>query len=70
MDGIETATFITSAAFVLLRLTGHLNDPDRQLALDALDFHIGLLRETDRAGTEDRVLRTQRDDLLSWRNPA
>jgi uncharacterized protein YfeS len=69
VDGIETATFITSAAFVLLRLTGHLNDDDRQLALDALNFHIGL-GETNGAGTEDRVLLTQRDDLLSWRNPA
>jgi uncharacterized protein YfeS len=70
VDGIETATFITSAAFVLLRLIGHLNEDDRQVALDALDFHIRLLGETNRAGAEARVLLTQRDDLLSWRNPA
>ena len=69
VDGLETATFVTSAAFVLLRLTGHLNDDDRQLALDALDFHIGL-GEANGAGTEDRVLLTQRDDLLSSRDPA
>ena len=64
IDDLETAMFIRSAAFVLLRLSGHLGDEDRQLALDALEFEIGLHRELDVSG-----LLTQRDDLLSWRNP-
>jgi uncharacterized protein YfeS len=65
IDGLETAMFITSAAFVQLRLTGHINEPDRQQALDALDFQIntGPLPETPAS------LVTQRRDLGTWRNP-
>lgn len=71
VDGMETATFIASAAFVLLRLTGHLSDGDRRVALDALDFQIRMLPEINSAITETpAVLLRQRDDLASWRNPA
>ncbi|GAB3778495.1 hypothetical protein [Nocardioides ungokensis] len=70
VDGIETAMFIASAAFVLLRLTGHLSDGDRRLALEALDFQIRILPEINSAVTEaPEVLLRQRDDLASWRNP-
>ena len=62
-DGIETAVFVVGAAFVLLRLAGHLPDEDRALALEALDFQIG------RVGEQPPLL-TQRDDLRSWSNPA
>ena len=62
MDGIETAQFLVSAAFVLLRLTGHVSDDDRSLALEALEFRVA------RTG-DDPVLRRQRDDLRAWRNP-
>ena len=71
MDGLETAIFITSAAFVLLRLTGHLDDDDRQLALEALDFQIRILSGPDATYAQPPpALLTQRDDLASWRNPA
>jgi len=71
MDGLETAIFITSAAFVLLRLVGHLREDDRQLALEALDFQIRILPEINSAITQTPpALLTQRDDLASWRNPA
>ena len=70
VDGIETAMFITSAAFVLLRMTGHLSDGDRRLALEALDFRIAILPEINSALTDTpAVLLRQRDDLASWRNP-
>ncbi|NYD41969.1 hypothetical protein [Nocardioides panaciterrulae] len=70
VDGIETAGFITSAAFVLLRLVGHLGEDDRRLALEALDFQIRMLPEINSTFAETpAVLRTQRDDLASWRNP-
>ena len=70
VDGLETAMTVTSAAFVLLRLVGHLGEEDRRLALEAVDFQIrtvtdmnpGIDRELD-------VLKTQREDLESWRNP-
>lgn len=66
IDGIETAMFITSAAFVLLRLTGRIGEADRRQALAALDFQINTLRlpETPAA------LSTQRHDLVTWRNPS
>lgn len=71
VDGVETATFLTSAAFVLLRLVGHLDEDDRRLALEALDFQIRMLPVINPAVTETpAVLRTQRDDLAAWRNPA
>lgn len=63
IDGIETAKFISSAAFVLLRLAGHINEEDRRQALAALDFQIRVCAETP------AVLRTQRHDLATWRNP-
>src|SRR5262245_46748129 len=43
VDGIETASFISSGAFVLLRLVGRLDEADRELALAALDFQIRTL---------------------------
>jgi uncharacterized protein YfeS len=65
VDGIETAQFVIGAAFTLLRLTGRISEDDRAIALLAVGFLI------DHAGPEpDRVLLVQRDDLLSWRNPA
>lgn len=71
VDGIETAMFITSAAFVLLRLAGHLNEDDRRLALEALDFQIRILPGINPvlADTPPALL-TQRADLASWRGPA
>lgn len=65
VDGLDTAMFITSAAFVLLRLADHINETDQQQALTALDFQINTLRlpETPAA------LNTQRHDLGTWRNP-
>ena len=71
VDGVETAMFISSAAFVLLRLVGHLSEDDRLLALAALDLQIRILPEINPAiTTTPPVLLTQRDDLASWRNPA
>jgi hypothetical protein len=68
--GVQTASFIVSAAFVLLRLTGHLDEEDRQLAVAALDFQVQMLHDRGPAdGGPPRVLLTQRDDLVSWRNP-
>lgn len=70
IDGIETAMFITSAAFVLLRLAGHLNEADQQRALAALDFQIRTLPLINPALADTPpVLRTQRHDLATWRNP-
>jgi len=63
VDGIETAQFVVSAAFTLLRLTGRLAEDDQALALLALGFMI----ETAAPEPERLVLR---DDLVSWRNPA
>ena len=71
VDGIETATFVVSAAFVVLRLAGRLEEDDRLLALEALDFLIGMLPEVNPAITETpAALLRQRDDLASWRNTA
>ena len=71
VDDLETATLITSAAFVLLRLVGHLDEDDRRLALEALDFQIRILPEINSAISQTPpALLTQRDDLASWRNPA
>jgi uncharacterized protein YfeS len=70
VDGIETASFITSAAFVLLRLVGHLDETDRELALAAVDFQIRTLPMINPEFQETpRALRIQRDDLTRWRNP-
>ena len=43
VGGVETAMFLTSAAFVLLRLVGHLDEEEQRIALEALDFHIRML---------------------------
>ncbi len=65
VDGIETAQFVVGAAFTLLRLTGRISEEDRAIALLAVGFRI------DHAGSDpDPVLVVQRDDLLTWRNPA
>lgn len=65
VDGIETAQFVAGAAFTLLRLTGRISEDDRAIALLAVGFLI------DHVGPEqDGVLVVQRDDLLTWRNPA
>lgn len=63
VNGIETVQFVVGAAFTLLRLTGRLDEDDRALALLAVGFLI------DQVGPE-RELVVQRDDLLTWRNPA
>jgi hypothetical protein len=65
INGIETAMFITSAAFVLLRLAGHVNKADQQQALAALDFQINTLHQPQTPA----ALTTQRHDLGTWRNP-
>jgi uncharacterized protein YfeS len=70
VDGIETAMMVTSAAFVLLRLVGHLAEEDRRLALEAVDFQVRTVGDMNPGiGEALDVLRTQRDDLASWRNP-
>ena len=67
VDGIETASFITSAGFVLLRLIGHLSEEDRRLVLQALDFQIRILPEINPAVTETpAALLIQRRDLAAW----
>ncbi|MEJ7794286.1 MAG: hypothetical protein WKF50_01950 [Nocardioides sp.] len=62
VNGIETAQWITGAAFTLLRLTGRLPEDDRALALEALEFRIAT------SGPEQELV-VQRDDLVAWRNP-
>lgn len=69
VDGLETAMMVGSAAFVLLRLVGHLGEEDRRLALEALDFQVRTVADMN-PGVGSDVLRIQRDDLASWRNPA
>jgi uncharacterized protein YfeS len=65
VDGIETAQFLVGAAFTLLRLTGRLAEDDRAIALLAVGFLI------EAVGPErEPELLVQRDDLVSWRNPA
>lgn len=67
VDGIETASFIISAGFVLLRLIGHLSEQDRHLMLQALDFQIRILPEINPAVTETpAALLIQRRDLAAW----
>ena len=70
VDGLETAMYVTSAAFILLRLTGHLAEADQQQALAALDFQIRILPLINTALADTpAALTTQRDDLTTWRNP-
>lgn len=70
VDGLDTAMQVRSAAFVLLRLVGHLHEPDRQLALEALDFEIGIIpRINPELADTPAELLTQRRDLVSWQNP-
>jgi len=65
VDGIETAQYVVGAAFTLLRLTGRISEEDRAIALLAVAFLI------DHVGAEPATeLVVQRDDLLTWRNPA
>ena len=65
VDGIETAQFVVGAVFTLLRLTGRISEEDRAIALLAAGFRL------DQDGPDpDPVLVVQRDDLLTWRNPA
>ena len=59
---VDDAIAVRSAGFVLLRLTGHIDDAGRRATLAALDTLMG----PDAFGP-DRVLRRQRDDLRSWR---
>lgn len=70
VDGMDTATFVVSAAFIVLRLTGHLSETDRQLALAAVDHQIRMLPiiNADITATPTE-LQTQRDDLATWTNP-
>ena len=64
-DGIETAQFVVAAAFTLLRLTGRISEEDRAIALLAVGFLI------EQVGPERAAeVVVQRDDLLTWRNPA
>jgi uncharacterized protein YfeS len=62
VDGVETAMFVTSGAFALLRLVGRIGEPDRALALEAIDFQLAHL-------PDEPALVRQRADLDSWRNP-
>lgn len=71
IDGIETATFVTSAAFVLLRLTGRIPEADRELALRAIDFQAEVLPRINPEVTGTHpVLATTRRDLASRQNPS
>ncbi|QZY30436.1 hypothetical protein [Nocardioides coralli] len=71
VDGMDTAVLVTSAAFVLLRLTGRIPEADCELALRAIDVQAEILPtiNPDVAGTHP-VLATMRRDLAAWRNPA
>lgn len=62
VDGLETAMFVTSGAFALLRLVGRISEADRALALEAIDFQLAQL-------PDEPALVRQRADLDSWRNP-
>lgn len=71
IDGLDTAMAVRSAAFVLLRLVGHLSEDDRRLALEALDFEIGIIPRLDPALADTpAALLTQRRDLTTWVDPA
>ena len=59
---LDDAIAVRSAGFVLLRLTGHIDDAGRRATLAAL----GRLMDPALFGPE-RVLLRQRDDLRSWR---
>ena len=58
----EDAAAVRSAGFVLLRLTGHIDDAGRRAVLEALETLMG-----KGAFGDAPVLRRQRDDLRSWR---
>lgn len=71
IDGLDTAMAVRSAAFVLLRLMGHLSEDDRRLALEALDFEIGIIPRIDPAFADTpAALLAQRRDLTTWVDPA
>lgn len=71
IDGLDTAMAVRSAAFVLLRLVGHLSEDDRRLALEALEFEIGIIPRLDPALADTpAALLTQRRDLSTWVDPA
>jgi hypothetical protein len=60
-EDVDSAVFASAAGFTLLRLTGHIDDAGKTLALKALDV---LIRYYD----SPPELLKQRDDLKSWRN--
>lgn len=53
---------LSAAAFVLIRLTGQVDEAGKHDALQAVDRLL--------AAHEDPTLRRQRTDLAGWRNPA
>ncbi|NPC96735.1 hypothetical protein [Nocardioides sp. zg-DK7169] len=70
IDGVQTAGTIIGAAFTLLRLVGHVDQDDRDLALRAVEHEIEMLPAINPAIQETpAVLLTLRADLAAWRNP-
>ncbi|WP_166390039.1 hypothetical protein [Nocardioides ochotonae] len=78
LDGInqlDEVGSVRSAGFVLLRLVGHLDTPDREIVLRCLDFEITTTSDPGWLSQDARdelvpPLHQQREDLLSWENPA
>ncbi|MCH1865028.1 hypothetical protein [Nocardioides sp. CFH 31398] len=70
IDGVDTAALVVGAAFVLLRLTGRLNDGDRALAIEAVDYQLRALPQISEDLTDPPQLLTIRRDLQSWTNLA
>lgn len=77
MSGInylDQAAIVRGAAFTLLRLTGHLSDKDRALALRSIEYEVQTTADPGWLPLEAREqllppLLLQRSDLLSWTNP-
>ncbi len=75
IDHLDQAASIRAAAFALLRLTGHLGDPDRSRTLRVLDYEIRTIADPTwlHAEAPNRLLpplHVQRRDLASWANPS
>jgi uncharacterized protein YfeS len=75
INHLDQAAIVRGAAFTLLRLTGHLNDRDRELALRTIEYEIQTTANPGWLPAEARAqllppLHRQREDLLTWINPS
>ena len=69
-DGMDTASFVISGAFTVLRLAGHLPDADRDLALAAIDLTLAhIARMNPDLDRPPATWVTARSDLATWTNP-